>query len=480
MNKAHYWRTVCGAFLLCFATAIGSPAQTFTTVFNFDVTDGDYPGYGSLVQGTDGNFYGTTIYGGTSSNCTYDTYGCGTVFKITPSGTLTTLHTFCADAKCTDGYYPFAGLILGSDGDFYGTTQSGGAHLYCGTAFKINSAGKLTTLHSFGSRETDGCGPAGALVQARNGNFYGTTESGGTNGGGTIFELTPAGKLTSLYQFCNVCGVVPYSPTTGLVQANNGNFYGVTENTVFEVTPRGILTVLHDFEDSGDGIGPVGELILGRNGNLYGTTAGFVGTVFEITPAGELTTLHVFCAQTDCPDGASPMGSLIQATDGNFYGTTSAGGAHPHCSGSLPKGCGTIFKITPSGTLTTLHSFHFTDGLGPLAGLTQSTDGNLYGTAPYDSAAGGTAGTVFKLSTGLKPFVQTLPAFGNAGVNVTLLGTKLTGATSVKFNGTIAAFTVVSPSQITTSVPAGATTGLVQVSTPQGTIESESAFRVTP
>jgi uncharacterized repeat protein (TIGR03803 family) len=202
---------------------------------------------------------------------------------------------------------------------------------------------------------------------------------------------------------------------------------------------------------------------------LYGTTIGGgtagYGTVFQTTTGGRVTTLHSF----DGTDGKEPIGALVLGTDGNLYGTTALGGAN---------GYGTVFQITPSGALATIHSFDYTDGDGPYAGLLQATNGTFYGTT-YSAGADG-YGTVFSLSAGLGPFVKTLPAAGKVGSTVEILGTDLTGATSVTFNGTAASFTVVSAAEISTSVPAGATTGTVQVVTPGGTLSSNVAFQVLP
>jgi uncharacterized repeat protein (TIGR03803 family) len=222
---------------------------------------------------------------------------------------------------------------------------------------------------------------------------------------------------------------------------------------------------LHNFQGP-DGDEPDAGLVQGANGNFYGTTAqggaNGDGTVFKITLTGTLTTLHSF----DGTDGSLPAAALIQATDGNFYGTTVAGGTD-----------GTVFKITPSGKLTTVHDFDGTDGISPQAALVQGTNGKFYGTAPF----GGTSsdGTIFILSVGLGPFVETQPTSGKVGEPVKILGTDLTGATSVTFNGTAAVFKVVSASLITTNVPTGATTGTVQVKTPRGTLRSNVVFRVT-
>ena len=175
--KFGWWKTVCTAIALSAAMGIGSPAQTFTTLVSFDGSNGSSPSFVSLIQGTDGNLYGTTAYGGAR--------GGGTVFGMTPSGTLTMLYSFCARTDCSDGRVPLAGVVLGTDGNFYGTTQAGGASHY-GTVFKITPGGALITLHSFD--RTDGAYPNAPLIQATNGSFYGTTEADGANGYGTVFD----------------------------------------------------------------------------------------------------------------------------------------------------------------------------------------------------------------------------------------------------------------------------------------------------
>jgi uncharacterized repeat protein (TIGR03803 family) len=429
----------------------------------------------SFVQGTDGNLYGTTSVGG--SNGAY-----GSVFEITPAGTLTTLHSFAGFP--TEGQYPTAGLVQATDGNFYGTTESGGANFY-GTVFKITSGGKLTTLYSFCAQTncTDGGQPDGALIQATDGNFYGTTQLGGAYNYGTVFKITPNGKRTTLYSFCAQANCADGSyPNAGLIQATDGNFYGTTYGssngsisaTIFKITVRGKLTTLHTFNGA-DGYGLLAPLIQGWDGNFYGTTVyggpnGLnAGTVFKITSRDTLTTLHDF--NFNQGEGANPCGGLVQATDGNFYGTTSSFGTH---SG------GTAFKITPAGMVTTLYNFcaqtNCTDGEEPTGALTQATSGILYGTTWYGGANG--EGTVFSLSVGLRPFVETRPTAGKVGANVIILGTNLKGTTSVTFNGTAAKFTVVSKSEIKSTVPVGATSGKVKVKTRHRALVSNVPFRV--
>jgi uncharacterized repeat protein (TIGR03803 family) len=462
--------------------AQSAPAQTFTALASFDGADGANPPAISLVQGLDGNFYGTTEGGGAKSQ--------GAVFKITPGGVLTLVYSFCSQSNCDDGINPYGGLVQAPDGSLYGTTHGGGKYDR-GTVFKVTPNGTLTTLHSFG--RSSGLYPAGALVQATNGNFYGTAEEGGVYGGGTVFKISSGGVLKVLYSFCSQTKCADGSvPLAGLVQATNGSFYGTTaeggsnnDGTVFKITPSGTFTSLYSFcsqTGCADGSGPLAGLVQATNGNLYGTTgaggANSVGTVFRITPSGALTSLYSFCAKTNCTDGKSPTAGVIQATDGNFYGTASAGGIS--CSLFHNVGCGTVFKMTPSGTLTTLYSFcqqtNCPDGAEPYAGLVQATDGNLYG-APFLGGATN-VGTVFSIGVGLGPFVEALPGAAQVGMTIDVLGQSLTGTTAVSFNGTAASFSVISDTYLTATVPSGATTGPLTVITPGGKLKSNKKFLI--
>lgn len=459
------YRMIRAYLLMYAATAMLSSAQTFTTLVILDGTNGSDPYLGSLLQATDGNLYGTT------SGPAFGT-AFGTIFKMSPAGVLTTLYSFTLAAQ---GSTPYAGLVQATNGDLYGTTSAGGANNF-GTVFKITTSGTLTTLYSFCAETNcaDGSHPQTGLVQAINGDLYGTTSNGGTNNNGTIFKITPAGALTTLYKFNSSDGIAPNT----LLRATNGYLYGTTggggayaEGTIFKITPAGSLTTIYNFNKT-DGAGPYGALIQATNGDFYGTTAqgGALkyGTIFKLTPAGILTTLWSF----DLTHGSHPFASLVQATDGNLYGTTQYGGAHGH---------GTIFKLSSAG-LTTLHSFAGPEGAVPQAGLTQDTNGDLYGTTVYGGSicAAPGCGTIFRISLGLGPFVKTLPIAGVVGSTVQILGTGLTGATVVTFNGVSATFTVVSDNEIATILPTGAATGKVQVVTPNGTLTSNVAFEVAP
>ncbi|WP_187293880.1 choice-of-anchor tandem repeat GloVer-containing protein [Gloeobacter kilaueensis] len=336
------------------------------------------------MVGDDGNYYGTTTSGGA--------YNLGTVYRLTPEGKLTTLHSFSGSK---DGFNPKGRLLKASDGNFYGTTMSGGIAGQ-GTLFRITPQGQLKILYTFTS-QSDGGLPNGGLIQARDGYIYGTTSFGGANFGGTIFRLLPGESLTTIYAFGFNDGT---NPASGLTETRDGKLYGTTASSgpsgggsVFRLDGPGSLVPLYFFNSfsSGGGSSPQAALIEGSDGNLYGTTfsggvAGFTGTAFRITPDGNLTMLHSFSGF----EGSSPQAELFEADDGNFYGTTSGGG--------LLNG-GTIFQLKPTGELTTLNSFDYFNnpqsGSSPAGGLIGSAQ-QLMGT----TQSGGTysRGTIFRFN----------------------------------------------------------------------------------
>jgi uncharacterized repeat protein (TIGR03803 family) len=330
-------------------------AVVLTSLYSFTGTNDCANPQAGLVQGSDGNLYGTTCWGGTNG-------GWGTVFKISTNGALTTLYAFGtvtdADGNPLDGVEPCAGLVQGSDGSFYGTTEYGGTNSF-GTVFRISTNGVLTTLYSFSG--DDGANPDAGLVQGSDGYFYGTTEDGGPNGGyGTVFKISTSGALTTLYAFGTVTNtngdpVDGGIPRAGLVQGSDGYFYGTTSRfgtngldnggngTVFKVSTNGALTTLYSFTGDSDDAHPYAALVQGREGNYYGATCvlGYLngasigdGTVFKISTNGALTSLYSF---TGTQDGAWPYAGLVQGTDGNFYGTTCYGGTNDN---------GTVFRLT--------------------------------------------------------------------------------------------------------------------------------------
>ena len=393
------------ALLLAGMTAVKLPAQTLQTLVSFNGTNGANP-YAALTIGSDGNFYGTTIYGGIT-NASYPS-GMGTVFKVTTNGALTTLVSFAN----TNGAYPETSLTPGDDGNFYGTTANGGITNSTnpngfGTLFKVTTNGELTTLVFFNAITY----PNG-LTLGNDGSFYGTTSEGGItnttnpNCFGTVFKVTTNGELTTLVSFANTNGA---QPVAALTLGNDGNFYGTTANggitnttnpygifgTVFKVTTNGTLTTLVSFNGT-NGASPFGSLTLGKNGNFYGTTTsglyvsglGF-GTVFCITTNGILTTLVSFNGS----NGEGPEAALMLGSDGNYYSTTEYGGNTNLNDGF---GYGTLFKVTTNGVLSTLISFDGNNGEQMTAGLTPGNDGNFYGVTAGGGSYGN--GTVFRLS----------------------------------------------------------------------------------
>ena len=500
-TKLTLLKTGC-ALLVVVATSLTLPAQVLSTLASFNGFDGGDPYYGPLVQGLDGNFYGTTSSGG--ANCV--PYGCGTVFKATPDGAITTLYSFCAEDYCPDGAYPYAGLLLASDGNFYGTTTEGGTDIHGGTVFKITPAGKLTTLYGFCAQTNcaDGNYPTAPLIQGGDGNFYGTTFSGGIGdaqycqgGCGTVFKITPKGVATILHSFVGY-NLEGSGPTACLVQGPDGSFYGTTTNggaydactlgcgTVFKITPKGVMKTLHSFAGSpNDAAQPFGGLTLGSNGILYGTaSAGGTadnGTVFKITAAGTLTTVYNFCTQPNCVDGGQPEAGVVLATDGNLYGTAARGGTYV---------IGSIFKITPSDVFTTLYSFcsqgfpSCPDGSFLYAGLIQATSGKFYGSTfeGGDSTCGSGygCGTVFSFDMGLGPFVSFVRDSAKVGQAFDILGQGLSGTTGVSLNDVACDFAIKSDKLIVASVPEDAATGYVDVITPNGTLKSNEPLHVIP
>lgn len=483
--------TACALILFCAAMVVPSQAQTYTTLFNFEGTNGSKPS-SPLVQGLDGQLYGATSSGGNNGNCS-GIGGCGTLFKITTDGALTTLYDFCPVSQCLLGRSPGGTIVQDANGNFFGTTPFGGQQEW-GEVFRFSPSGTpFVPLYSFCAQSNcaDGSVPGG-LVLAAGGNVYGIADQGGANGQGTVFKITVRGAMTTLYNFCSQANCADGQEPNSLVATSSGTLYGTTfaggasnsRGTIFKVTPSGAFSTLHTFCTEGGttcaaGAYP-GGLFQASDGNLYGGTsdggANAAGTVFKISPAGVFQTVYNFCAQANCADGGG-LGSLIQASDGNFYGTTGSGGG--------PSNEGTFFKLTPGGVLTVL--FDFCPTLCPNnpapGGLVQATDGNFYGVTFYglDGGCGGPGcGTVFKISAGLAPFVKTIQSQGKVGSSVVILGTSLTGATHVSFNGTAAAFTVVSGTEITATVPAGATSGKIKVTTPSGTLTSNIPFQVLP
>ncbi len=368
---------------------------TLTTLYGFSALVNSYNGDGAdpesdLTLGPDGNFYGTTLGGGTN--------GAGAVFKISTNGTFTALASFAGNT----GYNPYAGVTAGPGGSLYGVVKFGGTTGY-GTAYKVSATGQFTLLHNF-SYFPDGGNPQATLIQGTDGNFYGTAVGGGTNllqtgpnsyqaeSFGTVFKLATNGTFTPLAYFNGTNGANPYG---GLAFGPDGSFYGTTayggisnNGVVFRLLTNGTMTALTNFTGA-NGANPYGGLTLGLDGNFYGTCeAGGTngnGTVFQVTTNGALTTLVYF----DGTNGANPNAGVTLGPDGGFYGTA-YGGNFGHQ--------GTVFKITTSGALTTLVNFAQTNGSGPVAGLALGPDGNFYGATSL-GGVNNYQGTLFKITT---------------------------------------------------------------------------------
>jgi len=472
--------------------------------------------YDELTQGADGNFYGTTYQGG-SGTCLgpFGVIGCGTIFKLTPSGTQTVLYNFTYDSNtntAVNGIYPVGGLVQGYDGNFYGTASAGGnpdavcnGTLGCGTIFRITPAGQFTPLHQFNgvlANPPEGGGPGGRLILATNGRLYGTTYSGGMvqNFGnqGTIFSISLAGAFSTVYMFDNVHGTTDgANPYAGLMQAKDGSFYGTTQfggssnaGTVFKFAGSK-TTVLHSFaEQPGqffpDGAYPKAALVQANDGKLYGVTSygGTLttfyqsGTLFRITTSGAFTKLWDFNATDPSVNGISPWGGLIQASDGNLYGTTSAGGG--------TADSGTVYQLRAGGAMSQVMSFDAAStGALPLAVPLQAADGTLYITNNGGTVANNRyQGAIVQIISGLpepKPkIVGFTPSSGHVGQKVTILGSNFVGTVTVTFNGTNAAFKVKSSEIVTTAVPTGATSGRITLTNAGGATTSTQAFTVVP
>lgn len=333
--------------MVLFLTVGGSAfaqGQTPKEIYSFTGSpDGNFPNAG-VVRSSDGSLYGTTYYGGT--------YGFGTVYKISAAGEESVVHSFAGGA---DGAYPAAVLFVGRHGEVYGTTGYGGTGnctdqqaVGCGTVFQLDKAGKITILYSF-QGGNDGWVPNAGVIQAKNGDLYGTTNSGGAYNSGTVFHLTLSGVESLLHTFnYGVDGGFP----GGLVEGNDANFYateGAGLGGLFRITPDGVFTTLHTFGGGpNDAAFPTGSLIKDKAGNFYGTapyggTFGF-GAIFSITSSGNETLVYSF---TGGADGSRPNSALL-IEGGKLYGTTPEGGNN---------GYGTIFGVTRDGVETNVYTY---------------------------------------------------------------------------------------------------------------------------
>ena len=474
-SKQHVLR-MCMAVIIVAGLISAAHSQNFSVSYQFpqDGTEGYDPLTMNMIQATDGNLYGTTASGGVGNVDCSNYVNCGgTIFQMTPSGGFTSLYTFCSSTGCPDGRTPQGGIIQASDGNFYGMNYAGGAY-NDGTIFRLTPKGKLTTLHSFcnspnSCSPNDGSGPNGQLIQANDGDLYGITQ------GNSLFKITLQGRFTLLYTFPNGT-----NPQGTLLQLANGMLYGVTsgggahaEGEVFASTLDGKVTTLYSFcaqQGCTDGAQPLAGLALGPDGNLYGATyvggTDGYGTVFKITPKGKFTQLHQFTGfQNGGHDGGNPSAPMVLGSDGNLYGTAQNYG------GGGYGGAGAVYQVA-KGKYANVYGLpgQLCELAHPLGGLIQSTNGTFYG------SDNGTC--LIDFTIGLGSFVSPIPTFGKDATKVIIQGTDLTGATEVAFNGIAAKFKILSATEITTTVPKGATTGKVKVTTPGGVLVSNVPFVV--
>jgi uncharacterized repeat protein (TIGR03803 family) len=458
-----------------------TPTGTITVLHDFNTTDGSSP-QGGLTLGTDGNFYGSTTFGGSHS--------VGTLFKVTASGTFTTIYNFTNGA---DAGFPHASPILGTDGKLYGVSGTGSN----GLVYRSTTAGVLTPLATLGIQ----CDSP--LVQGTDGKFYGITNLGGVNNRGQVFSVTTAGVVKTVFSFNDPTGALPFGP---LLQAPDGNFYGTASiggtnggGVVYKLTMAGVYTVLHNFDNVNrvNGFTPTTGVVEGSDGFLYGVTsvggASLGGTIFKVkTDSTGFAIVHNF----DTSHGSGPDSMITLHTSGKIFGLTNAGGSHN--DGVLYSFANNlksfvqpvVLQSAKVGAGVGLLGQNFSTATQVLFGTgtgTFTVTGNTFINAkPVEGATtgfitvkepGGDQLTTkkFKIAPGITSFT---PTSGAVGTSVTITGTTLTGATSVKFNGKAATFTVNSDTKITATVPAGATTGKISVTTPGGSGSSTTDFTV--
>ncbi|HET6181037.1 MAG TPA: choice-of-anchor tandem repeat GloVer-containing protein [Candidatus Sulfotelmatobacter sp.] len=443
--------------VIAVATSVAQ-AQTFTDLFDFDGTAhgccASYPGV--LAQGRDGNLYGTTLQGGAN--------GRGTVFKATLSGTVTVLHSF----NVTDGMGPQGGLTLGMDGNFYGTTNGGGANSK-GTVYKVTPSGTYTVIHDF-TGTGDGGFPHASPIAAPDGNLYGPA---GLGSSGIIYKITPTGTLTPI-------ATLGLESDSTLTLGVDGKLYGVTQvggtnnrGTVFSVTTAGVLKTIFSFNDP-TGATPYGPILQAVDGNFYGTsyTGGSAGggVVYKMTPAGVFTVIHNFDSSNRAL-GINPITGMVQGSDGFLYGVTAGGGA---------SFGGTIFKLKTDGSsFAVVHSFDVTHGSSPYSLPTLHTNGKIYGLTNLGGAHND--GTLYSLANGLKSFASpVVRKSAKVGVTVGILGQNLTTTTQVLFGTGAGTFTASSNTYMTAKIVAGATTGQITVKEPGGNLLSPQKFKIVP
>lgn len=467
MSIGSVFRKLEFCFLICALSTTAAYAQ-FSVLYTYGSNPGDPVDPQSstrIAQGRDGNLYSTAPQGGA--------HGDGAAFMITPSGTLTVLYSFCSKSSCADGTFPYGGLTLGTDGNFYGTTSGGGNtdNAYGdGVVFKMTSAGSLTVLHVF-TAATDGNFPYASPVEGPDGNFYGTTSAGGSGSCGTIYKVTPSGTFNVLHTFPNA-STDGCAPRSSLVLGTDGNLYGTASYgaySTFKITPLGKYTHLTSGGVLAGGYAP---LMQAPNGSFYGSNG---GQIFKMSSSGAFSILHTSSGSTD-PNGYGYNGGVVWASDGNLYGDTQTGGTTTNCASNLGY-CGVIFKMTAAGAYMDLFNFEDPDGYNGTP-LIQHTNGIVYGQANFGGTIPPNAGTFWQWNKGLKPFVSFMPFAGHVGDQIQIFGQGFTNSSVVKFNGVVASHTLTGSTFITATVPKGTLDGYITVTTGGTTLKSLYKFLV--
>jgi len=455
------------ATLVFIACCLMAAAQTPVTLYNFKESKGDVATpvpYGVVAQGRDGKLYGANHNGGAN--------GAGGIYSISSAGVETVIYSFPSNyISCQPG------LTLARDGNFYGDCLAGGANGY-GLLYRVTPTGTFTNLHDF-TAGTDGGNPNGPPVLAKDGNLYGATTNGGPSGNGVVYKLSATtGTVTPIYSFTG--GADGAHPSAPLVQGSDGNLYGTAQNggaggsgVIFKMTTSGKIKVIHTFTGS-DGNQPIGALAQAADGSFFGTTyqggANSAGTVFRVTSAGSYKLLHSFSTTSG---GQNPETALVLATDGNFYGTTNTYLATQD----------SLFKVTQKGVYSNVYTFDGTSstlGVGLANGPVQHTNGILYGAT---SGSAGTLGdgTIYSLTVAAaKPYARLVTTAGPVGTSIGILGQGFKSTSIVKFNGVQVASVSGSSTYLAVSVPNGALTGAVTVTTGTTTLTSNQSFLVSP
>jgi uncharacterized repeat protein (TIGR03803 family) len=466
--------TMLATLIMTAGTVIPAHAQTPTLLYTFTPTTDACAPRGNIVQGRDGNMYG----GGAACGAN----GSGAIYKITPAGAESVFYSFPQQWTNCGG----AGLTLGSDGNFYGACEGGNPATGLGSIFQLTPAGVFTDLYDFTGANGDSL-PVYPPIQASDGNFYGVSGNE-VQVCGNVYRLTPAGVYTNLHAFSG-----SDCHSSNLFQASDGNLYGTLANCavvqgagcVYKISTTGVFKEIHDFAFT-TGQGPCTGLIQGKDGKLYGATnqgaANGSGNIYKLTTAGVASDLHDFNNATDasCVNNAGPPVNLLQVADGSFYGVNPAYG---------PNGNGSIYKLTSANVFTAfLLPNPGVDGQLPSSTLIQHTNGLVFGTTPGGGGGGGGCpqgcqGTFLSVATGDAPFVSLEPTqrTGNVGASVGMFGQGFSSASVVKFGGVAAtSMTLSGSTYLTAIVPVGAHTGTVKVTTGSTTLTSPQTYKVKP